>query len=382
MKKVAVIGSGEFQLPLIMAAKNQGVETHVFSWGGNESVADFFYKISIVEKEQILDKCKQLEIDGICSIGSDLANITVNYVALAMGLVTNSEACTIFTTNKFLMRKVLKKEGIPIPEFTYLSKAVDFKPTSFPIIVKPIDRSGSRGISLVEKYDDIERAIESAYIESFTKEILIEQYISGREFSVESISYNGEHEVLQITEKFTTEAPDFIETGHTCPARITAFEKKLITDVIYKLLDAVCMINGASHSELKIDENGDVYIIEIGSRMGGDYIGSDLVKDSTGFDFVTAVLDISLGKPYQRDNYISDLIEPRASIVKFLFNRTDLVIADSIKEIKNLSVLHSVFNESAMLEGKKIKSSADRYGHILVSVCKEKQSDTLSILGF
>ena len=96
-KNLAIIGASYLQLPLIQKAKNMGYVTHVFAWKANdigEKEADFFYPISIVEKEQILDVCEKIGICGICSIASDLAIITVNYVANKLGLTANSMECT------------------------------------------------------------------------------------------------------------------------------------------------------------------------------------------------------------------------------------------------------------------------------------------------
>ena len=103
MKKLAIIGASYLQNPLIVKAKEMGLETHVFAWKSGdigEKTADYFYPISIVEKKKILDKCLEIGIDGICSIASDLASITVNYVAMEMGLVGNSLVCTEKSTNK------------------------------------------------------------------------------------------------------------------------------------------------------------------------------------------------------------------------------------------------------------------------------------------
>ena len=97
MAKLAIIGASYLQLPLIKKAKARGIETHVFAWNCGDVVekeADFFYPISIIEKKQILDKCKEIGVHGICSIASDLAIVTVNYVAEHMNLVGNSIACT------------------------------------------------------------------------------------------------------------------------------------------------------------------------------------------------------------------------------------------------------------------------------------------------
>ncbi|MBW3526229.1 ATP-grasp domain-containing protein [Shewanella sp. NKUCC05_KAH] len=382
MKKIAIIGSGEFQLPLIRLAKMQGIETHVFSWGGNELIGDYFYKISITEKKTILDKCKIIGIDGICSIGSDLANITVNYIADHLGLVGNSLECTEYTTNKYRMRQRLVKNKIPVPHFTFLNNIESVSIPVYPVIVKPVDRSGSRGISLVDSVNDLSTAIKLAFEESFSKEILIEEFVTGREFSVESISFNGVHEILQITEKFTTGSPDFIERGHTCPARITAGEQSLINDLVYRTLVAVNMSNGAAHTELKINENGDAYIIEIGSRMGGDYIGSDLVLHSTGFDFTKAVLAISMGESFNLNDYYLEKLNSRVSIVKFIFNENDLNRSRRLFDDNFINVVHSNLMSSSFDSEIKIASSADRLGHILITANLNRQNEILQALGF
>lgn len=381
MKKVAIIGSGEFQLPLINMAREQGIESHVFSWGGNESAGDYFYQISITEKESILDKCKLIGVDGICSIGSDLANITVNYVANELGLVGNSIECTHNTTNKYLMRQHLKKNNIPVPPFHYLTQHETFIPNSYPVIVKPADRSGSRGITLVESKEDIASAVKLAFEESFSKEVLIESFVNGREFSVESVSYNGEHKILQVTEKFTTGSPGFIEKGHTCPARITKHEHCLILNVVYKTLNAVNLMYGAAHTELKINDDGNIFVIEIGSRMGGDYIGSDLVFYSTGFDFTKAVLAIAMGDSFKEIDFISKDITPKASIVKFIFEEQDLTKCRNVVRQSIGAVIHADFGKSILSNGHEIMSSADRLGHILLVTNMDEQDSTLEMLG-
>ena len=111
MKRLAIIGASYLQLPLIEKARFMGYETHVFAWAADdvgEKAADYFYPISIVEKEQILEKCQAIGICGICSIASDLASVTVNYVANAMRLCGNSMECTMKSNNKYLMRQAFR----------------------------------------------------------------------------------------------------------------------------------------------------------------------------------------------------------------------------------------------------------------------------------
>ena len=150
-KKIAIIGASYLQEPLIEKAKEKGLETHVFAWAAGdvgEKSADFFYPISIVEKDEILEKCREIGIDGICSIASDLAAIAVNYVAEKMGLVGNPMSCVEVSTNKHKMRRCFEEHGDPSPKSIQVNSIDDLKgiDLKYPIIVKPVDRSGSRGI--------------------------------------------------------------------------------------------------------------------------------------------------------------------------------------------------------------------------------------------
>ena len=109
------------------------------------------------------------------------------------------------------------------------------------------------------------------------------------------ISYNGVHYPLQITDKVTTEAPHFVELEHHQPSTISKEMFTTIYDITKNALNALGLTNGASHAEYKITKDGRIAIMEIGGRMGGDFIGSDLVRLSTGYDFVKGVIDVALG---------------------------------------------------------------------------------------
>lgn len=300
-KKIAIIGASYLQVPLIKKAKEMGYETHVFAWEAGdigEKEADIFYPISIIEKELILDKCQKIGICGICSIASDIAMITVNYVAEKMGLVGNSSDAVRKSTNKFAMRKAFEENKDPSAKAFLVDSINDlssFK-LQYPVIVKPTDRSGSRGITKITDVDMLKNAVDYAIKESFEKKALIEEFIEGKEYSVEFISYKGSHTFLALTEKFTTGEPHYIETGHLEPADVSQETIAKVVSIITHALDTLEIENGASHSEIKIDYDGNIRIIEIGGRMGGDCIGSDLVRYSTGYDYVRMVIDIACGK--------------------------------------------------------------------------------------
>lgn len=221
--KIAILGANILQNKLVLKAKELGIESHVFSLPIGaiaEKNSDFFYPISITKKEEILEICKRVKIDGICSIASDVAMPTVNYIAQEMKLIGNTLDCTEMTTNKYKMRKVLTKNGIPCPNFFLAEnlKEIETKILNFPLIMKPIDRSGSRGVFKVNTVKELKENFYKSLNESFSKKVIIEEHIDGEEYSIEGISQNGKHNILQITKKYTTGSPNFIEIGHLEPA--------------------------------------------------------------------------------------------------------------------------------------------------------------------
>lgn len=374
-KKIVIIGANSFQNRLILKAKERGYETHVFAWqcgDVGESTADFFYPISIVEKDKILEQCQKIKPDAVISIASDLAMLTVNYVAYKLRLPCNSQLCTQITTNKYDMRNALKNNNISTPIFyllnqeTYLSSLekinklffVDNKCKS--IIVKPTDRSGSRGITKLDSNIGLKEALERAFNESFSKTALVEEYLDGNEYSCECISYEGEHHFLAFTKKFTTGVPNFIETGHVQPSDISDEIAKQIIPEVFKALTALKITNGASHTEFKLQGN-KIKIIEIGARMGGDCIGSDLVELSTGYDFLSMVLDVALGNPPCFDK----IHDGKKATIKFIFNNEDLKELEKLKQINPNSIYF--ISDIDKIGSHEIKDSGTRFGYYITT---------------
>lgn len=364
-QKVVIIGASDFQNPLILKAKEHGYETHVFAWKNNEigeKTSDYFYDISINEKEQILEKCKEIKPCAVCSIASDLAVTTVNYVAHNLGLVSNNPKYSKICTNKYKMRQALEKGNINVPKYLktgknlQLSKIAEF---NYPLIVKPTDRSGSRGVTLINDSKEIKAAIDNAISYSYEKKAIIEEYIDGDEYSCECISYKGKHHLLAITKKYTTGAPHFIETAHIEPSGLNDEMIKTVEEEIFKALDVLHIEYGASHSEFKINNKGQIKIIEIGARMGGDCIGSDLVQISTGHDFVQYVLDVSLGKELK----LKEIKDNNIAFIKFIFSKEDIENYKELKKTKPELIYFENISEDIEHE---IVDSSTRYGFYII----------------
>lgn len=362
MKKVAIVGGSYLQLPAVLKAKEIGLEVHCFSWQEGAicaDYADYFYPISIILKEEILEICMRVQIDGILTISSDLAVLTVNYVAENMGLISNPASYSLVTTNKYKMRQCFYQYGIPSPKFALVDQSSHFniEGFSFPLIVKPTDRSGSRGVEKVTCLEMLPNAVDRAIVQSFSHEGIIEEYVTGNEVSVESISFEGKHFILAITDKVTTGDPYFVELEHHQPADYPIVIQEKIKSIVLKALDALHIQNGASHSELKIADNGEIRVIEIGARMGGDFIGSNLVYLTTGYDYLKATILVALGK-FELPNNLSS----RYSGVYFLSKESE--------KIKSIIEHHSLYPEIVKAEItntelNNISCSADRSGYFI-----------------
>ena len=361
-KKIAIIGAAVFQEPAIVKAREMGLETHVFAWAQGdpgEKLADFFYPISIREKDEILDKCREIGIDAVMSIASDLAMTTVNYVAENMGLNGNSIQATEISTNKHMMREAFEKHGDPSPRSMLIDDSTDLDSIdlNYPLIVKPTDRSGSRGVKKVTDAGKLRNAVYKAREYSFENKAVVEEFVEGDEYSIEYISYHGKHWFIVATQKITTGAPFFIETGHREPAPLDESMIQKIKAVSEHALDSLQIENGAAHIELKIDK-GEIYIVEIGGRMGGDFIGSDLVPLATGYDFVKAVIDVALDKQPE----IPDGIARAHAGVNFLMEANDIVEYRNFKEAHPGAVLKehidSDFSDA-------VTDSSNRHGYYI-----------------
>lgn len=303
-KKLAVIGASYLQLPLVEKARSLGLEVLCFAWEDGavcRDIADRFYPVSVLEKEQIAEICRREQISGVTTIATDISVPTVCHVASELNLTGNTPESAWLSTNKFAMRQVFKEADVNCPGFRLITAQDHLADTdmswTFPSIVKPCDRSGSMGVAKVESFSELRVAVEKALACSLKGEVIVEDFIPrAREISIEGISWNGNYHVLAVTDKQTTGSPHYVELAHHQPSTLP---KPVIREAIRQARIATGALGirfGASHAEFMIDEKETVYITEIGARMGGDFIGSNLVELSTGYDYLKAVVEVALGR--------------------------------------------------------------------------------------
>ena len=362
-ERIAVLGANEPLIPFYRQVKELGYEIIGFAWENGavcKPFCDRFYPISFKEKDIILDICRKEKINGITSFSLESALPTVIYVAQSMGLVSNTNACLLRTQSKFSQRRALEQAGIVVPKYYRVENEQDLSKIEchFPVIVKPIDNGGSKGICKVDNNGDLLDAFRYAVSYSGSGQVIVEEYIDGREFSVEYISYHGQHFFLQITDKVTSGPPRFVEMQHHQPADISPQIHRLIREMVEKALDALQIENSPSHTEIKLNSAGDLYIIETGARMGGDHISSDLVRLSTGYDFVQGAIKLALNQ------FEPPVFDKRMYSGVFFYSKLAPEVGEMIRQSYRWpEIVETGYSSDTNLT--EVNSNADRAGYVL-----------------
>ncbi|MFY4727174.1 ATP-grasp domain-containing protein [Campylobacter jejuni] len=332
-KHFFIIGGGDLQADLVLHAKKDFI-THVFDYNENcfcKDVADYFHPISIADKEKILELAIKFNIVGIATAATELGNLTVCYIGEKLNLGTNSYECAKNTTDKSLMKKVFERNNINHAKYFILKDEKDLEQiANFPVVVKPSDRSAGRGVVKVFDKENLKKYFYKAKDFSYNKIVLAEEVLKGRQFSVETISSHGKHQIIAITEEYLREgefANDFLETQQLIPARVNHFEKQLIESEIIRVLNAFKINFGASHIEIKL-HNNIVKIIEIASRMGG--WRDVLAYHSYGIDYLQLLIQSSLKQELKKVNTKAK----NFCLVKMIFTKEDYEFYKKLKTLK------------------------------------------------
>lgn len=285
------------------ACRKLGVESHYFSMPDGkvpESDVDFFHEINIFDKDKIVDICREIGIDGVVPT-TELSVAITAYVADKLGKPGIPVKVAEAITDKYRNRKCI--EGLSIllsPRFVKASSVEQVKDADipYPIIIKPTNLGGKRGLMVAKNEKELIEAFDYAlkFLKTGVKpEIIVEQFLEGGvECSVESISVAGHHTIVQITKKDSGGAPHCVELGHHQPANISKNDWDKVVKGVSDGLTAIGLTHGCCHTEIKII-NGDVYLIEFNARPGGGHISHPMVFLSTGFDFFKALVKAALG---------------------------------------------------------------------------------------
>ena len=366
-KAILVFGVGILQGSLIRRAQDMGLFVVGIDPCGEaycRDVVDVFEVVGGQDFEGTMAVAKKYNVSAVVTTATDKPLVMMARVAKELGLRFFSEETAIVSTDKFLMKERFMANGIPCAKGKVISTEKDASDMVFPVIVKPRDNSGSRGVKLCNNLQELEETIQEALDNSKKDTVLVEEFIEGREFSIEALHYDGKSEVIQFTEKKTTPFPYNVELGHIQPANISEEQKNQIRRIISLIGSALNFEYCPSHTELKINDRG-IFIIETSPRLGGDYITSLLTPLSTGINMEDQLLHIALGEHV--DVTIGRI--DRAAGVRFFDLPLGVVKSIHLDAGKFLSNSNIVDFSLDVKKGDRIKpitSSLNRYGQVIV----------------
>ncbi len=303
-KTLMIIGAGSLQVPAIRRAREMGYRVMAVDRDADApgmALADTALSISTNDIDGIVDAAVRLKPDGVMTLATDMPVRSCAAVAARLGLVGVSMDTAVRATDKGAMREALSAGNIAIPLFFICSSESEFNEAIShfhhePFIVKPADSSGSRGVTLVTDPSLADAAYRYSLEFSLSGRVLVEEYMRGPEVSVETFSQDGTVHVLAITDKIKTPAPYFVELGHTIPSTLEESTRKAIEELAKNAVSTLGILQGPSHTEIMVTSSGP-RIVEIGARLGGDHIASDLVPLATGIPLVDLTILQALNEP-------------------------------------------------------------------------------------
>lgn len=308
MKKLMILGGARYALPVIKAAHELGIYVITCDYLPDNiahKYSDEYCNVSIIDKDAVLEAARKLEIDGITSFACDPGVVTAAYVAEKMGLPScGSYESVSILQNKVRFRKFLEENGFTVPKargYTDAESAMkDLDRYEWPIIVKPTDSAGSKGVTKVEDRSQLEDAIEYALKFSHNGEFIIEDFITQKGYSsdTDSFSVDGKLKFVSFnSQRFDRNAENpYTPSAYTWPSSISKENEKKLTEELQRLMDLLNMRTSIYNIETRESIDGKAYIMECSPRGGGNRL-AEVLEYATGVNLVENVVRAAVGMP-------------------------------------------------------------------------------------
>ncbi|HTP59170.1 MAG TPA: ATP-grasp domain-containing protein, partial [Spirochaetia bacterium] len=306
MTTIMILGAGIMQIPGIRLAKASGWKVIVAD--GNRdavgrSLADHFEVVDLKDRDGLLSLAKSYDhrfgLQGVFTAGTDFSS-SVAWVAEHMGLPGIPFETAMRATDKCLMREAFQKAGVPSPRFACICGPVD--PVSvldgldFPLVVKPVDNMGARGVRKVESRESLVQACRSALPLSRSSRVIVEQFMEGPELSLDAVVYKGRVTVCGNADRHIFFPPNFVEMGHTMPTGLDDGTRERVEKVFEAGIHAIGIENGAAKGDIKLTPRGPM-VGEIAARLSGGYMSGWTFPLSSGVEVTQAAMNIAVGLP-------------------------------------------------------------------------------------
>ena len=365
------------QLPAILKAKEMGLNVAVVDFNPQAigiPYADKYYNASTMDEDAVLAAAEDYKPDGIMTLATDMPMRGVAKTSDKLHLHSINYETAVKATDKYDMIKAFKEHNVPSPWFFVVDTLEELKEhdsdVTFPCIIKPTDNAGSHGVAKVYSFQELLDNYEYAHSCSRHGKVIIEEFLDGPEVSVEVMVVNGVVNILQITDKITTEAPHFVELGHTQPSQLPMDTQEAIRKVTVAACKAIGIDKGPAHVEMKVTKRGPV-MIELGARMGGDNITTHLVPLSTGIDMVGSTIKVALGE----EPNIEPSLHCGSAIRYFQVPFGTIKTIENVDEAKQIpGVKQITFTKEVGEESTPIHCSNDRIGFVIAQGATAKDA--------
>ena len=313
MKKILLLGGSAQQIVAIETAKRLGYYTVLCDYlsdNPGQFVADKFYQVSTTDKQAILEVAKQENVDGILAYASDPAAPTAAYVAQHMGLPSNPYESVEILCNKDRFRAFLAGNGFCTPKakgYTCAEDALtDIKTENFafPLIVKPVDSSGSKGATVLHGKDGLKEALEFAFSFSRSHRIIVEEYIEKKHpylIGGDVFIIDGEIVLWGLLNCHRDgRVNPLVPVGKSYPLELELTDEENVKNTLRRMVKILGLRNGAMNVELVVDISGRVWPIDVGPRSGGNMI-PDLLGNMFGADIAKMSVQAAMGELIDRN---------------------------------------------------------------------------------
>lgn len=361
-----IMGAGIYQVPLIKRAKEMGIHTIAVSIPGNYpgfAVADEICHINTVDYESVLEVAREKQIDGIVTAGTDVAVITIGKVCDEMGLTGLSFEAARIASDKMLMKECYEANDVRTARFRKVyfedDLAEAIKDLNYPLIFKAVDSSGSRGITRVNKEEDIPAAVETVKAVTRKKYYIVEEFIIGEEFGAQAFVYGGKLQFVLPHGDYVFMGDTGVPVGHFAPYELSEEVLKDVYEQTEKAIKAMKLDNCAINADFIMKDN-KTYVLEIGGRSGATCL-AELVSIYYGYDYYEKIIQAALG---EAPEFPQEKAVPNAS--KLLMSDRDGVIrsiADHNPENEN--IYEVMFDYRVGEAVKKFKVGPHRIGHVV-----------------
>ena len=305
-KKLMLLGGLRYLLPVIESAHKLGIYVITCDYIPDNiahKYSDEYHNVSIVDKEAVLELARKLQIDGIMSFAVDPGVVTAAYVQEQMGLPGNPYESVCILQNKDRFRNFLTQHGFNVPKAKGFSSIAEALGEAYwypwPVIIKPTDSAGSKGVTRVDRLEDLEPALEVAFEHSLSGRVIVEEFIEkqGCSSDTDCFSIDGELKFVSFSaQRFDEKAPNpYTPSAYSWPSTFTKEQEEYLTSEIQRLLTLLGMRTSIYNVETRVGTNGRPYIMEVSPRGGGNRL-AEMIRFATGVDLITNAVRAAVGE--------------------------------------------------------------------------------------